>query len=138
LENDDLAIAAGDVDGDGYSDLVVAWDSGNAADEGVVCVFRGGSAGPSNVTADWCVFGVDGPGSEEQDLGVADVNGDGFGDVLVGAPSETSLTFTARGRVHVYFGSRSGIRNPPSITLAGPSTTPIHFGDGLSVGGGGA
>ncbi len=109
---------AGDVNGDGFSDVIVgapAYDGGEP-NEGVAFVFHGSASGPSTV-ADW---------SREADqiganYGVAvstagDVNGDGFSDVIVGANLYDTVPgfFVNNGRVFVYVGSATGL--PPGGT----------------------
>jgi hypothetical protein len=84
---------AGDVDGDGYADVIVgaaSYDNG-PADEGAAFVFLGSASGVANGTPatasaqlesdqGGALFG----GSV---AGAGDVNGDGFADLIVGAAS---------------------------------------------------
>jgi hypothetical protein len=94
---------AGDVNGDGYMDLIIGapyYDTGQS-DGGKAFVFYGSASGPS-YTPDW---------TTELDqyrtyygaavAGAGDVNGDGYADVIVGA--------SAYGEVFVYFGSAQGL-----------------------------
>jgi hypothetical protein len=85
-----LSVAsAGDVNGDGYGDVIVvasSYDDGNS-DEGAAFVFHGGPSGvgngdPSN--ADGVVEPNQDFGGFEDATSAGDVNGDGFGDVVVG------------------------------------------------------
>ena len=81
---------AGDVNGDGFADVIVGayqYDNGQiAADEGAAFVYFGG-AGAFDTTPDaqlesnqvLSAYGA-------QVAGAGDVNGDGFADVIVGAP----------------------------------------------------
>lgn len=113
---------AGDLNGDGYSDVVAGAytaASGEAA-EGMVYVYYGSSAGipaaPSvtlQVDQAGAQFGisVDGAG---------DVNGDGYSDLIVGANGwESSVARDREGAVFIYHGSATGIPNAPSQTILG-------------------
>ena len=79
---------AGDVNGDGYADIVVGapwWDSGQE-NEGAAWVYRGGEGGLA--TAPYFYKQSDKAGAQfGYAVGTAgDVNGDGYSDVIVGAP----------------------------------------------------
>ncbi len=97
---------AGDVNGDGYSDVIVGapyYDNGQT-DEGRVYVLHGSSTGLSAST-NW-TFENDTAGSS---LGYSvstagDVNNDGYSDVMVGAPEWNNT-----GKVYVFHGSSSGL-----------------------------
>ncbi|MFB7656405.1 MULTISPECIES: FG-GAP and VCBS repeat-containing protein [unclassified Streptomyces] len=84
--------AIGDVDGDGFGDLVLTPRGGDASRSAVTVVY-GSESGPGErtPTVDRDTPGV--PGEEPQDedavftsLDVGDVNGDGYADVVAGAP----------------------------------------------------
>ncbi|MCB0747979.1 MAG: FG-GAP repeat protein, partial [Ignavibacteriae bacterium] len=102
---------AGDVNGDGYSDIIVGarwYDSESKIDNGAAFVYLGGSSGLSS-TASWTYKGENTGFELGNSVSTAgDVNGDGFGDVIVGEhyfqgpePQE--------GRVYVFHGSTSGL-----------------------------
>jgi hypothetical protein len=113
------AAGAGDVNGDGYSDVVVGahyFDSG-LTDEGRVFLYLGSSSGLSP-TAAWTAGSNQGGPGPEFGLSVAsagDVNGDGYADVLVGARLFDNGE-RDEGRVFLYLGNASGLGLTPSWT----------------------
>jgi len=76
------------VNGDGYDDLIVGAPGFTEpeADEGAAFVFYGSTSGPST-SADWSVEG-NRPGAQFGYCvaSAGDVNGDGYADIIVGAP----------------------------------------------------
>lgn len=62
---------------------------------------------------------------------VGDVNGDSFGDVLIGAP-HYSVTHSNQGAVYVYHGSSAGISTTIRNTLLGSGAT-VHLGQTVKV-----
>ena len=101
---------AGDVNGDGYSDVIVGanWYDNGEADEGRAFVYHGAAAGPSD-TAGWMVEGE----QAYEFLGVTvsgagDVNGDGYSDVIVGASGYDNGENT-EGAAFVFHGSSNGV-----------------------------
>ena len=114
----DPVAGAGDVNGDGYSDVIVgAWGFDNPqTDEGRAYVYHGSAAGLST-TAAWtkesdqtfAYFGV-------SVATAGDVNGDGYSDVIVGA-SGFEFGQVDEGRAFVYHGSASGLSTTASRTI---------------------
>ena len=109
--------SAGDVNGDGFEDVVVGalgWETpGGLFDEGAVFVFLGSANGivgtdPTNAHA---VIQATQPGSEfgTSVSGAGDVNGDGFDDIIVGAPLTNASDFVVSGAAYVFLGSPAGI-----------------------------
>jgi hypothetical protein len=112
--------STGDVHGDGYDDIIVGAhgsnDGGN--DAGKAYVYRGSASGLS-ATASWTATGdaaYDHFGSSAASVG--DVNGDGYGDVIIGADRNDDGGNNA-GKAYVYLGSAPGLSTTASWTAAG-------------------
>ena len=116
------ASGAGDVNKDGYDDIIVgAWRharNGTEQDTGKVYVYYGTSSGISAAPA----FTVDGEyaldGFGVAVSGAGDVNSDGYDDVIVGAWQNDEGGSDA-GKVYVYHGSDAGLSQTPSFTANG-------------------
>ena len=114
----DAATAAGDVNGDGYSDLLLGAKgySDTGIDQGRALVFHGSPGGLSAVP-DWTRAGQgagDSLGSSVSTAG--DVNGDGYSDVIVGAPGYSNGE-ASEGAAFVYHGSPSGLGGSAAWTV---------------------
>lgn len=111
---------AGDVNGDGYSDVVVGaylFDNGEN-DEGQAYLFLGSASGLVT-TAAWTGEGNQDNAEYGFSVGSAgDVNGDGFSDVVVGA-SGYDRGFVNEGEAYVYLGSAAGLGTTAAWTGGG-------------------
>ena len=96
----------GDFNGDGFDDLAVGTDTSNISnDPGRTYVFLGGS--PMNRTPALKLFGeAAGDYFGTSVAGAGDLNGDGFGDLAVGAILSDAGAPNG-GRAYVYLGGRS-------------------------------
>jgi hypothetical protein len=121
--------AAGDVNGDGYSDVVVG-AHGYGDFQGRIYVYEGGVDGLGAVPT----FTATGEGINGQfgySAGTAgDVNGDGYADLIVGANCQSKNT----GRVYVYAGSSNGLSATHIFTATGEGEN-NHFGYSVSTAG---
>ncbi len=97
--------SAGDVNGDGYDDVIVGAPDGTGlqAVAGRALVYFGGAS--PNAVADLTVLGkVTGDNFGASVAGPGDFNGDGFDDIVVGAPDSDEY-FGSAGAVYVYYGA---------------------------------
>jgi hypothetical protein len=105
---------AGDVNGDGFSDVIVgaSFYDNDQIDEGRALVYLGSSSGLA-ISPAWTAEGDQNNAQFGFSVASAgDVNGDGFSDVITGAP-------VGVGRASVYLGSPSGLETSPNWTVQG-------------------
>lgn len=104
---------AGDVNGDGYDDLIVGAYL-TASRDGAAFVYHGSASGLAT-TADTSLYGT-GTGSLGWAVaGLGDIDADGYDDVAIGSP------YDGDGLVDVYHGSSSGIGSSATLTLSAPA-----------------
>lgn len=146
------AMIAGDMNGDGFDDLIIGSHFGNGPTEarslaGEVYIIFGSSTPPTTVDLaleeqDVIIYGATGDGlSAGGAIVTGDVNGDGIDDLIIGASggSGPADARESAGEVHIIFGSAtlpsiidveqggSSVGPPPDVTIFG-----ARSGDGLS------
>ncbi len=106
------AVAVGDVDGDGIGDVLVG--APNANGDGTVYLFKGGTlTSDMDAVADAVTTVRGSPGSAGEAgtaVSGADVDGDNYADLVIGAPSMDG----GAGTVYVIYGSNP---LPPTVNL---------------------
>jgi hypothetical protein len=113
-----VVASGGDLNGDGYGELLYRGGSGHAY------VFNGGPNGIANMAAPAAMLK-----NVEAIAGAGDIDGDGYGDVIVGN----------QGVVSIYYGSAAGLAASPRTTLDGTDANggvaPSGFGGSVAAAG---
>jgi hypothetical protein len=129
------ALAGGDLNGDGHSDLAIGAEiqDGAAVSDGKVFIYAGESSVnglPAHPT--WT---LENPAHQEYGyfgsaLAIGDFDGDGYADLAVGAYQQDAV-----GRVYLYRGGPGGVAQSPSAALDDPViVTNAAFGSSLASG----
>ena len=132
------AASAGDVNGDGYDDVIVGAPRYNAdqSEECQVYVYYGSAGLNKTPEPDWVITGTQTSIQLGYSVsGAGDVNNDGFADVIIGAPFYDTDIYTdtgaAAGAAYVYLGSEDGLASEPVWVATGPQSG-AEFGYSVS------
>lgn len=103
---------AGDVNGDGYADIIVGGVSiSSSSNTPFWALYAGSAAGTATVATMTLVDSSDGTTAyvNADAAGAGDLNGDGYADIAIGAPAANS----GNGNVYVYDGGSTGLAPTP-------------------------
>ena len=120
---------AGDINGDGFSDVIVGsklYDNGEA-DEGSAFVYNGSSSGLSASTNWSSASGQTGSNFGFSIASAGDVNGDGYSDIIIGAPAYDNGE-TDEGKFFAYYGSSTGLPATPDYSAIEGNQTGAQLG----------
>ncbi|MGV9337380.1 FG-GAP-like repeat-containing protein [Streptomyces sp. NPDC003688] len=140
-----IVTGIGDINGDGYGDIVsgAGWDWAKLPDGtpvpdsstgGRVNITYGSASGPAR-TAMINQDTGNVPGASEKgdefgwDLDLGDVNGDGYQDIAIGSPFEDIGKFADAGMVTVLYGSKSGVNTASGAQSFAQSTAGVPEND---------
>ena len=127
----------GDINGDGYGDVLVSTDRNDAGTGNDVYIYYGSSYSISTTPA----FSEKRASPQpDSDFGRAlattgDLNGDGFGDIVIGAPLYDADGLTDQGALFIYFGSSSGLSSTISPLAFKSNSNGAFLGNSVSGGG---
>ncbi len=113
------SLAAGDVNGDGYTDL--ASSSSPDASTKDIFIFHGSSAGLANSVSNVTTSISTGGGLSNR-LAFGDINNDGYDDLIVG---DTTVS-TNTGKLYIYFSNGTSLSTTSGFTINGNGTNQ-HF-----------
>ncbi len=113
--------SAGDVNGDGFEDLILGSPASNSGlDGGAVLVFHGSATGLEASVSWEAVGGQPFAGFGGHVAGLGDVNGDGYDDVAVTADGYDDVGCFDCGAVFLYYGSATGLASVPDWEYVEP------------------
>ncbi|SDH39077.1 Por secretion system C-terminal sorting domain-containing protein [Dyadobacter soli] len=125
------SVAGGDINRDGYGDIIISAPlakNGFKSETGLIGIYPGSANGVNNTTYT-NVYGPNIGTKLGSSLATADVNGDGFADIVAGASGSSN----GQGSIHIWHGSLNGVPNNTLSNLQLTSNTPnASFGAAVS------
>jgi hypothetical protein len=133
--------SAGDVNGDGYSDFLIGADGAEVVH--LYLGFAAANAASWNGASPSRRIDLASPGGSGSRFGISaasarDVDGDGYGDFVIGA--DTAIDRMAQGTAYLYLGSAtldgtgwSGMSPSMRRDLVGPDGAGGHFGNSVAM-----
>ena len=133
--------SAGDVNGDGYDDLIIGADgAGQNGDReaGETYVVYGGASAPGtngeldlsalDGTNGFILTGIDAGDTSGRSVSSAgDVNGDGYGDLIIGARGADPNGDSQAGETYIVYGGATGTESFVPVTASGTAAAADNF-----------
>jgi hypothetical protein len=113
------ALASGDIDHDGFSDVVYSVSQTRGV---VLQVYRGGSAGLGTVPSQQITSSLSTSAS------IGDINGDGYGDLAVGSPWDSVGAIALAGQGRIWYGSATGLDLTRGVTVINQNSPSVPGG----------
>ncbi len=126
LDKYGYAVAGGDLNGDGYSDVIVSalYAYGVKFQSGVVYVYFGGAN--LATTPSVHIAGESGSSSVGKSLSAGDINGDGIDDLIVGTGNKAFIYYGSKD-----FAGKLNSSQTPDVTVIGTGGGGGHTGSGF-------
>ncbi len=130
----------GDYNNDGYDDIVVGslfYDEPGKTDNGAICIYYGDTSKLSSKTfgdADLIIYGELSYYEFGSSISSADINNDGYDDLIVGARSYKDNWSPYNGFAYIYLGSASGISPVYDTKLTGEAQRDIFGNEVKGIG----
>ena len=135
--------SAGDVNGDGYDDLIIgaiSADPNGDSGAGETYLVYGGASAPGtggvldlsdlDGTNGFILTGIDGADQSGRSVSSAgDVNGDGYDDLIIGAPDAAPNGNSAAGESYVVYGGATGTESLTPVTAQGTAAADNFTGN---------
>ena len=146
IDRDDLSgtsvSSAGDVNGDGYDDLIIGADQAdpNGDNSGETYVIYGGANAPGtggvlnlsdlDGTNGFIIAGIDARDRSGRSVSSAgDVNGDGYDDLIIGAQDADPNGGSGAGETYIVYGGATGTESLVPVTALGTAAADNFTGN---------
>lgn len=111
--------AGGDINGDGYADILIGARQWGDKACGRAYLFLGSTRDKIDTASDWTFTGDGEVANMGSSLDIFDLNNDGYDDVIVGARHAAN----ASGQIYIYWGAKDFDGSKPHVVLEGQANS---------------